>query len=159
MTAKIKQMKIIGIDPGTATTGFAVIEKLRGKITALDYGVITTPARMSPETRLQIIADDLAELLAQHKPKLAVVERLFFAKNQTTAIPVAEARGVVLLTLARHGIQISELTPPEVKLAVTGYGNAKKPQVQKMVQEIFQLAKIPKPDDAADALALAYAGS
>ncbi len=152
-------MKIIGIDPGTATTGFAVIQKTQGELTALDYGVITTPAGLDLATRLTMIADDLDELLTQHKPELAVVEQIFFAKNQTTAFAVAQARGVVLLLLARHGVQIQELSPPEVKQAVTGYGKADKKQVQQMVKEIYQLDKIPQPDDAADALALAYAGS
>ncbi len=152
-------MKVIGIDPGTATTGFAIVEQVAGQMTALDYGAISTPAGLDLATRLTMIADDLDELLTQHQPQLAVVEKIFYAKNQTTVIPVAQARGVILLTLARHGVKIQELSPPEVKQAVTGYGKADKKQVQTMVKEIYQLAKLPQPDDAADALALAYAGS
>lgn len=151
-------MKILGIDPGTATTGFAIIEKVGASVRAIDYGAITTPASMEAAHRLIVIADDLKSLIEQHQPRLLVIERLFFAKNQTTAMAVSEARGVVLFIAASYGLPIREITPPQVKQAITGYGNAKKPQVQQMVQQVFQLVKLPKPDDAADALAIAYAG-
>lgn len=152
-------MKILGIDPGTATIGFAVIEKSRGRYIAHDYGAITTPASMERAHRLIVLADDLKTIIEKQQPRVLVVESLFFAKNQTTAMKVAEARGVILLIAATYGLTIKEITPPEVKLAVTGYGNADKKQVQEMVKRIFGLAKIPKPDDAADALAIAYTGS
>jgi crossover junction endodeoxyribonuclease RuvC len=151
-------MKIIGLDPGTATVGFAICEKQRGRLTALDYGVITTPKGLAAEKRLLMIAEDLDQILTEHQPELAIVEKLFFAKNQTTAMAVSQARGVLLLVLARHGVSVRELSPPQVKQAVTGSGNAKKPQVQRMVAKLYGLAEIPKPDDAADALALVYAG-
>lgn len=152
-------MKILGIDPGTATTGFAIVEKHGNRIVALDYGVITTPASMERAHRLLVLADDLKSLIEKHAPRQLVIESLFFAKNQTTAMKVAEARGVILYIAAMYGLAVREITPPEVKQIVTGYGGAKKRQVQEMVQRIYQLAKIPKPDDAADALAIAYAGS
>jgi len=152
-------MKILGIDPGTATTGFAIIEKKGGKLAALDYGVITTPKSMTAAHRLLVISDDLTELIAQHQPKKLIIEKLFFTKNVTTGIAVAEARGVVLSVAAHHGLTITEFTPNQIKKVVTGNGAAKKPQVQKMVQQIYNLPELPKPDDAADALAIAFAGS
>jgi len=151
-------MKILGIDPGTATTGFAVIEKKAGRLIALDYGVITTPAGMDAAHRLLLISDDLTELIEQHQPKKLIIEKLFFTKNVTTGIAVAEARGVVLSIAAHHGLSITEFTPNHIKKAVTGSGAAKKPQVQKMVQQIYNLPELPQPDDAADALAIAFAG-
>ena len=152
-------MKILGIDPGTATTGFAIIEKRGGGVVrALDYGVITTLAGLPMEQRLVELAQDLEALLSEYKPEVAVVEQLFFANNQKTVITVAQARGVVLLALARAGCRIVERTPLQVKQVITGYGKADKKQVQAMVQRIFGLAEVPRPDDAADALALAYAG-
>ena len=152
-------MKIIGIDPCTATTGFAVIEKISGKVEALDFGVISTRPKIPPEKRLLEISENLNELIKFHAPDLVAVESLFFFKNQTTAFAVAEARGVVLLTVAKFQIPLAELTPLQIKMAVTGYGRAEKKQIQKMVKEIFSLEKIPRPDDAADALAIAFAAS
>ncbi|MCK5471677.1 crossover junction endodeoxyribonuclease RuvC [Candidatus Gracilibacteria bacterium] len=152
-------MKILGIDPGTATTGFAVIEKIDGEVSALDFGVISTRPKVSPEERLLEISENLNELIELHMPDLVAVESLFFFKNQTTAFAVAQARGVVLLTAAKFQISLVELTPLQVKQAVTGYGRAEKKQIQKMVKEIFALEKIPRPDDAADALAIAFAAS
>ncbi|MFA6457855.1 MAG: crossover junction endodeoxyribonuclease RuvC [Patescibacteria group bacterium] len=152
-------MKILGIDPGTATMGFAVIEKITGKVEALDFGVITTQPRASAAERLLEISDNIAELLEIHRPDLVAVESLFFFKNQTTAFAVAQARGVVLASVARCGVPLTELTPLQVKMAVTGYGRADKKQIQKMVQQIFALESIPRPDDAADALAIAFAAS
>lgn len=152
-------MKIIGIDPGTATTGFAIIEKKNGKLRAIDFGVISTPAGLPAGQRLAELGADLAAILAQHRPDAAVIEKLFFTKNITTALPVAEARGIALFELWKAGLVPVELSPPQVKKAVTGSGTAGKKQVQEMVQRIFDLAELPKPDDAADALALAFAAS
>lgn len=152
-------MKIIGIDPGTATTGFAIIEKKNGQLRAIDFGVISTPAGLPAGQRLAELGADLAAILAQHRPDAAVIEKLFFTKNITTALPVAEARGIALFELWKAGLVPIELSPPQVKKAVTGSGAAGKKQVQEMVQRIFDLAELPKPDDAADALALAFAAS
>lgn len=152
-------MKILGIDPGTATTGFAVIEKTPTGLAVLDYGVITTPPRLTLPERLLELSADLQEILATYQPDLAAVESLFFFKNQTTVFPVAQARGVIIYTIARERIPIVELTPLQVKQSITGYGQADKKQVQKMVKQIFALEKIPQPDDAADALAIAFAAS
>jgi len=152
-------MKILGIDPGTATTGFAVIEKNGCEVVALDFGVISTKPKVSPEKRLLEIFENICELIESHKPDLVAVESLFFFKNQTTAFAVAQARGVVLLAVAKFHIPLTEITPLQVKMAVTGYGRADKKQIQEMVKEIFALKKIPKPDDAADALAIAFAAS
>lgn len=152
-------MKILGIDPGTATTGFAVIKKNGCEVAALDFGVISTQPKVSPEERLLEIFENICELIESHKPDLVAVESLFFFKNQTTAFAVAQARGVVLLSVAKFHIPLVEITPLQVKMAVTGYGRADKKQIQAMVKEIFALKKIPKPDDAADALAIAFAAS
>ncbi len=152
-------MKILGIDPGTATTGFAVIEKIDGVVAALDFGVISTQPKVPPEERLLEISENISELIEMHNPDLVAVESLFFFKNQTTAFAVAQARGVVLLAIAKCQAPLLELTPLQVKQAVTGYGRADKKQIQQMVKEIYGLEKIPKPDDAADALAIAFAAS
>lgn len=152
-------MRVLGIDPGTATTGFAVIEKNPGELIAIDYGVISTSQGLSLPERLIELATDLRDLVETHKPDLAVVESLFFFKNQKTVIDVAQARGVVVFTLAEIGVEIQEVTPLQVKQSVTGYGKAEKKQVQRMVQQIYNLKKIPKPDDAADALAIAFTAS
>lgn len=152
-------MKIFGIDPGTATTGFAVIEKIESSVRALDFGVISTSPKLSAEKRLQEISENLGELFDSYQPDLVAVESLFFFKNQTTAFAVAQARGVVLLTISKFGLPLVEITPLQVKMAVTGYGKAEKRQVQEMVKTIYCLDEIPKPDDAADALAVAFAAS
>ncbi|MFH0776734.1 MAG: crossover junction endodeoxyribonuclease RuvC [Patescibacteria group bacterium] len=152
-------MKILGIDPGTATTGFAVIEKISSRVEALDFGVITTRPKIPAAERLLEIFENVTELLETHRPELVAVESLFFFKNQTTAMAVAQARGVVLAAIAKFQTPLTELTPLQVKMAVTGYGRADKKQIQKMVQQIFSLPKIPQPDDAADALAIAFAAS
>jgi crossover junction endodeoxyribonuclease RuvC len=144
-------MRIIGIDPGTATTGFGIIEHRRGQFTFVDAGVITThPDQPMPE-RLITLRVELAQVIAETTPEQAAVEQLFFATNVTTAITV----GVILLTLAEAGLLPAEYTPMQIKQAVTGYGGAKKPQIQEMVRNILHLPTIPKPDDAADALAIA----
>ena len=152
-------MKILGIDPGTATTGFAAIEKIAGRVEALDFGVISTRPKVPAEERLLEISKNISELLEIHRPEIVAVELLFFCKNQTTAIAVAQSRGVVLAEAARFGSAVFELTPLQIKMAATGSGRADKKQVQKMVQKIFALDKIPRPDDAADALAIAFAAS
>lgn len=148
-------MKILGIDPGTATVGWAIIEVKKGVVTSLGYGHISTEKNLSPEARLQEIRDDLRAILKKYRPGEGVVEELFFFNNQKTAIAVAEARGVILLTLADFGVTLSGYTPLEVKQALTNYGRAEKRQVQIMVKNILKLPSIPKPDDTADALAIA----
>ena len=149
-------MRVIGIDPGTATTGFGVVEEEpSGAIKVIAFGVITTQSDCPVENRLQTIFTELTSILALHQPDTGAVEKLFFQKNVTNAIAVGQARGVVLLALANAGVSISEYTPNEVKQSVSGYGAADKKQVQVMVQTLLNLEHMPKPDDAADALAVA----
>jgi len=145
-----------GIDPGTATTGYGLVRLLHdGGLVAVSFGIISTPKDATPPARLEMLFDDLNKLLRKHKPDTAAVERLFFAKNVTNALAVGQARGVIMLCLQKAGIEPFEYTPNEVKQAVAGYGSADKRQVQDMVRALLQLEKIPKPDDAADALAIA----
>ena len=147
---------VIGIDPGTATIGFAIIRDLAdGTLEAIEYGAITTPKTDKAADRLVQLYEQINAIIARFHPDSAAVEKLFFARNVTTAIAVGQARGVVMLALAQAGLEIGEYTPNEVKLAVTGYGSADKRQVQEMVKVLLSLEKIPKPDDAADALAIA----
>ena len=146
---------VLGIDPGTATTGFGLIQESKNDLELVDYGIITTPPDLAMEKRLQIIYKKVLELIDLHQPDSCAVEKLFFQRNVTTAITVGQARGVILLALAEKNIRCAEYTPLEVKQAVTGYGVANKKQVQLMVQSILNLKQIPKPDDAADALAIA----
>jgi crossover junction endodeoxyribonuclease RuvC len=149
-------MLALGIDPGTATTGYGLVhENARGNLEMVRYGVILTPAKLSPEKRLLEIYNQLNEILLLHRPDLCAVEKLFFQRNVTTAMTVSQARGVVLLALAQAGIPVTEYNPMEVKQAVTGFGGADKRQVQLMVQSLLNLDQVPKPDDAADALAIA----
>jgi crossover junction endodeoxyribonuclease RuvC len=149
-------MIVLGIDPGTAITGYGVIrETQQGDIHAIDYGVITTPAGMPLEKRLQNLYQQLKELILLHKPDSGAVEKLFFQRNVKTALAVGQARGVVLLSFAETGLDVISYSPVEVKQAVTGYGAADKKQVQQMVKALLDLEEIPKPDDAADALAVA----
>jgi crossover junction endodeoxyribonuclease RuvC len=148
-------MRIIGIDPGTATTGFGVIEHEHGRFTFIDAGVIITPPTDPMPMRLVTLYTELAEVIRATKPEQAAVEQLFFATNVTTAMSVGQARGVILLALAEAGLIAAEYTPMQIKQAVTGYGGAKKPQIQVMVARLLKLPAIPKPDDAADALAIA----
>jgi len=149
-------MRIIGIDPGTATTGFGVIDvDERGDYRMVDGGVIVTlPTELMPN-RLITLYDELSEVIAATKPQAAAVELLYFSKNVTTGISVGQARGVILLALAKAGLIPGEYNPMQIKMAVTGYGAAKKPQVQEMVRLLLKLKALPKPDDAADALAIA----
>jgi len=147
---------VLGIDPGTAITGYGFVRQhADDRLEAVAYGVITTPAKIPAHERLVRIYEELNELLLLHRPERAAVEKLFFQRNVTTAIAVGQARGVVMLALAQAGLQPAEYTPNEIKLAVAGYGSAGKRQVQEMVRMLLQLDAIPRPDDAADALAVA----
>lgn len=148
-------MIILGLDPGTATTGYGVIRYLRGRVTGVCYGTITTPAEDAMSRRLLTIYNEIDEVINRFKPDEIAIERLFFGRNTTTAITVGQARGILLLQAERHQIPIGEYTPMQVKRAVVGYGMAEKKQVQRMVKEILHLDHMPKPDDAADALGIA----
>jgi crossover junction endodeoxyribonuclease RuvC len=149
-------MLVIGIDPGTATTGYGLVrENQDGSLSAVDYGAILTPADMPMPLRLLELYKKIKEILFLHRPESGAVEKLFFQRNVSTAISVGQGRGVALLALAESGIDVLEYTPLEVKQAVVGYGGADKGQVQAMVKAILNLAEIPTPDDAADALAIA----
>lgn len=149
-------MRILGIDPGTATTGYGLItEAADGSLSLIDYGVITTPPDLCMPERLVLLYHDLEKIILLHQPTSGAVEKLFFQRNVTTAIAVGQARGVALLALAEAGLPIAEYTPMEVKQAVVGYGGADKNQVQQMVRALLALEDIPRPDDAADALAIA----
>ena len=147
---------VLGIDPGTAIIGYAIVHDLPdGNCEAIDYGVITTPKTDTAAVRLVQLYEEINKIIRFHQPDSAAVEKLFFQRNITTAIAVGQARGVVMLALAQAGLEIGEYTPNEIKQAVTGYGSADKRQVQEMVRVLLCLDKIPKPDDAADALAIA----
>lgn len=148
-------MRILGIDPGVATIGFGLIEAERANVRLLRYGVITTPAGLRLSNRLYQISRDMSELLNQFKPDEAAVEELFFSKNITTGIAVAHGRGVILLEAERAGVPAYEYTPMQVKQAVAGYGGADKRQVMLMTQRLLKMKESPRPDDAADALAIA----
>ncbi len=146
---------ILGIDPGTATTGYAVLKIFKKEPTLIEYGCIKTNARLKLPERLLIISKDLKKIISKHKPKEIAVEEIFFAKNAKTAISVGHARGAILLTAREKKLKIFEYTPLQTKQAVTGYGRATKHQMQHMVKSILKLDRIPKPDDAADAIAIA----
>lgn len=152
-------MRILGIDPGLAIVGWGVIESARGNIRPLAYGAITTPAHTDIEARLLMIERDLTDLIEKYQPEEMAVEELFFNTNITTGISVAEARGVILCTAHKLGVKISEYTPLQVKQAVVGYGKAEKRQVIAMVTSILKLPAPPKPDDTADAVAIAICHS
>lgn len=146
----------LGLDPGTAATGFGLVRSLPdGSLETVSHGIITTPKELSAPARLVILYQGLQQILEQYRPETAAVEKLFFQRNVTTALAVGQARGVVLLTLAQAGLEVFEYTPNEVKQAVAGYGSAGKHQVQEMVRLLLSLDEIPRPDDAADALAVA----
>lgn len=146
---------ILGIDPGLATTGWGVIEKKNNSLLPLAYGTITTETKYSLSERLSQIYSEVNQIIKKYSPNLVAVEELFFCKNTKTAIAVGQARGVILLAINKTKISLKEFTPLEVKQAVTSWGGADKTQVQKMVKTILDLKKIPQPDDAADALAIA----
>ncbi|MGF7185344.1 crossover junction endodeoxyribonuclease RuvC [Desulfitispora alkaliphila] len=148
-------MLILGIDPGTAITGYGVIELKGNKFSAIDYGAIKTKANVDLQLRLKDIYIDLNQLIDTYKPDHLAVEELFFNKNVRTALSVGHARGVILLAGANHNLVLGQYTPLQVKQAVVGYGRAEKGQVQQMVKNVLGLPKIPKPDDVADALAVA----
>ena len=149
------KMKILGIDPGYAIVGYGVIEFSGGRYKALDFGAITTDADTPFGVRLQEIYNGMLSVIIKNEPDEMAIEKLYFQNNQKTAIPVAEARGVILLSAQMNNIPISEYTPLQVKQAVTGYGQAKKPQVMEMTRRLLKLDSVPKPDDTADALAIA----
>ena len=148
-------MKILGIDPGIATIGFGLIQSEHGRHGLLQYGTITTPAGQSLSKRLLQISNDMDQLLDAFHPDEIAIEELFFKTNITTGISVAHGRGVILLSVEKHGIPVYEYSPMQVKQAVTGYGKASKAQVMRMTQQLLKLQEIPRPDDAADALAIA----
>lgn len=148
-------MLILGVDPGTASTGYGIIDRRGSKHIAVDYGLISTKAGMPQHERLEIIYSKITALLKEHKPSCAAVEKIFFNRNVTNALMVGEARGVVLLACALSGADVKEYTPLQVKMALTGYGKADKRQVGDMVKMMLGLKKVPKPDDIADALAIA----
>ncbi len=148
-------MVVLGLDPGTASTGYGIIEALDGQLSAVTYGVIRTPANEDTSIRLQMIFAEINELIDTYQPDGAGIEELFFGRNITTAISVGQARGVLLLALANANIPVGEYSPPKIKDTVTGYGNANKAQVQLMVRNLLDLEETPRPDDAADGLAVA----
>lgn len=148
-------VRILGLDPGTATTGWAVIEEKNGKLSPIAFGHISTDKDLSESERLAEINRDLEKILQKYKPTEAAVEKLFFFKNQKTVIAVGQARGSLLLTLEQNKLRIAGYTPLQVKQALTGYGKAEKRQVQLMAKNILNLKTIPKPDDVADAIAVA----
>jgi crossover junction endodeoxyribonuclease RuvC len=148
-------MHVLGIDPGTAITGYGVVGEVQGELQPLAFGVIKTPADQPLPRRLQLIYRAISDLAEEWKPTAAAVEELFFSRNVRTAMSVGQARGVALLALADAGLDVAEYTPLAIKQAVTGYGNADKAQIQEMVRLLLRLEKVPRPDDAADALAVA----
>lgn len=159
MLYQFNAMRILGIDPGYGRLGYAIIDVVRGKPKAITYGVITTAPKTPMSDRLLEIAADVRGVIAKYAPERLVIEELFFAKSTTTALKVAEVRGVMLLLAAESGLEIFEVKPNAVKLALTGYGKADKRQMQDMVKVVFDLKKAPKIDDAADALAIAWCGA
>ncbi len=148
-------MLVLGIDPGTATTGYGLVREEAGELESLAYGVVETPPTLTLPERLQLIYRELRLLVAQYQPSSAAVEKLYFSRNVRTAMSVGQARGVALLALADSGLQLGEYAPLEIKRAVTGYGRADKQQVQEMVRALLNLEEVPRPDDAADGLAVA----
>ena len=148
-------MRILGIDPGYGITGFGIVDAQRGSTRLVGCGAITTPAGMDFSARLEIIYNDMQDLLQKAKPDVVAIEELFFGQNVTTGIGVAQSRGVILLAIRQAGLQVYSYKPSQVKQAVVGYGNATKHQVQDMTKRLLGLEAMPKPDDAADAIAIA----
>ena len=152
-------MLALGIDPGTAICGFGFVEQSGGRLIARHFGAITTSPKARMQDRLLKIYNELTDLIKTFQPEIIGVEKLFFGRNSTTAIPVGQARGIVLLCAAQNNLDLVEITPNEVKMSITGYGGATKEQVIYMVTKILNLPEPPKPDDTADALAIAIAAS
>jgi crossover junction endodeoxyribonuclease RuvC len=155
-------MIILGIDPGTANTGYGIIKRLgnkkkKPKFRCLGYGLIKTTPSFPMAERLQKLNNELSKLMKKHQPEILVMENVYFFKNLKTVMSVTQAEGVILLTAAKNKTPVHELTPPQAKMAITGYGRAEKAQIQKKVKALLSLKEIPKPDDAADALAIALA--
>ena len=148
-------MVILGIDPGYATVGFGVVGYDKNRFRPIRYGAITTPAGMEFSARLEIIYNDICQVLEKSAPEAMSIEQLFFTNNKTTGIDVAQARGVILLAARQHGVPVFTYTPMQVKQSVVGYGLAEKHQVMEMTRQLLGLEKVPRPDDTADALALA----
>ena len=148
-------MRILGIDPGYATIGFGLVEADRGQVHMLTYGAITTPAGMDFPRRLEMIYQDMQTVLQRYHPDVLSIEKLYFTNNKTTGIDVAQARGVILLSATQTNMQVYEYTPMQVKQSVVGYGKAEKKQVMEMTRILLHLPAVPKPDDTADALAMA----
>ncbi|HBI33946.1 MAG TPA: crossover junction endodeoxyribonuclease RuvC [Candidatus Moranbacteria bacterium] len=151
----VKTLRVLGIDPGTAIVGWAILDETKGCVTSVAYGHITTSPKNSTAERLFEVVKDLEQIIEKYKPDEAAVEDLFFFKNVKTVMKVSQARGSILLTLERFCVSIFEYTPLQVKQALTGYGRAEKKQIQLMVKNILKLKEIPKPDDTADAIAIA----
>lgn len=155
-------MIIIGIDPGTATTGYGIIEVLgetKKQIKMIDYGYIQTKPSSATGDRLNIIYKELSALIRNHDPEIMAVESLYFFRNLKTALPVSQAKGVILFTAAKNKIPVHEFTPLQVKFTITGYGKSEKEKVQEEIKKILKLKQVPKPDDAADALGVAICGA
>ena len=150
-------MTIIGIDPGYAIVGWGVVEYMNSRFKTLDYGSITTPSKANFPSRLQMIYEKLFKILKVYRPSEMAIEKLFFSQNKTTGIDVAQARGVILLSARQNNLNVFEYTPIQVKQSVVGYGRAEKKQVMEMTKRLLKLKEIPKPDDTADALAIAIA--
>ncbi len=148
-------MRVLGIDPGFATTGYGAVERDAGRLRALAFGAIRTPAALAPAARLAFLRSELAAVIERVRPDVVAVERLFFNSNVRTAMSVGQASGVALATAAEAGLEVVDYTPPEVKQSVVGVGNASKHQVQAMVAALLKLERVPQPADAADACALA----
>lgn len=155
-------MIILGIDPGTARAGYGAISKIQNlksktqnRLRCLDYGLIETDPSLTPAERLKKLNNELNKLIKKYQPETLAIENIYFFKNLKTALPVSQAKGVILLSAAKHKIPVIEYTPLQIKLAITSYGRADKNQVQQMVKRLLNLKEIPKPDDAADALAVA----
>jgi crossover junction endodeoxyribonuclease RuvC len=148
-------MRIMGIDPGIAIVGFGLIDKQGSKLVPVQYGCIQTEAHTDSAVRLKMVYDSMVQLIDKYKPDAVAIEKLFFNRNVTTAMAVSQARGVLILAAVQQGLEIGEYTPLQVKQAVVGYGKAEKKQVQEMVKLFLHLSAVPKPDDVADALAIA----
>ena len=150
-----KNVRVIGIDPGFAIVGWGILDFDGYRFTPVEYGAIITKPDVSFENRLEVIWDELSIILKKHRPSSMGIEKLFFTTNQKTAIDVSQARGIIVLCAKKHGVDVREYTPLQVKQAVTGYGKAEKQQVMQMVKTMLKLEKLPKPDDTADAIAIA----